>query len=274
MSSSQFLADRPGLRAGLEWIVALTGAILPAVASGAPSSQVVYIGDSHSLGIVGEVVAQGLRSRPQIDYEFAASGGSAPLQWINHRFTTPCGYVDSSGLPASPPRQCVSQFLTPTFDSLLKVAQSRAPGLSFNHKLAVIVLGTNFSPKPEDHEFQVRAAATLMIQAHQSGYQCLWFGAPNMLRFRGELIDQSYAVVEEAKDRVKSEIGSEGCTIVDSRRLSHYPTQWASTSKPDGIHYDYPAPWYHFPEGRAAGTAWGNAILERVLQIIGESLPD
>jgi hypothetical protein len=208
---------------------------------------VVVIGDSHLLGAFGSEIRGFLRSQPQLSFDFVSSGGAAPLQFLNGIYKTPCGFEDHSRLPQEPVFECPNTLFTPKLSSLLHAPAQ--PG-----DTVVIALGANYSTKPEDRTLQLKSTQELVETALRAGYACLWIGPPNMPRFGEEGLKARY-------DLIQSAIGSK-CTLIDSRPLSHYPeTLDPVTEKPDGIHYDYPAPWWKFARGTEAARVWGKAVV-------------
>jgi hypothetical protein len=211
---------------------------------------IIYIGDSHSLGNFGQTLTNYFRANKENTFEFYASGGSAPLQWTNGLFTSSCGYHDSSSFSAAPQRKCNEKFKTPKLENLIH--QSRDKNL-----VIIIALGTNFSKKIDDRKFNIKTSQDLIKHIPEKA-QCLWIGPPHMKRFNPSQMDLDYSIIEEA-------ISLSPCELIDSRFYSEYPYIYAQTSKPDGIHYDFPAAWYKFPEGELAAHKWGENIVNYLI---------
>lgn len=216
--------------------------------SSARAGHVVVITDSHGLGAFGMELRSFLRSRADTQFDFVASGGAAPLQFINGIYKTACGLRDSSSAPAAENFECPSPLLTPKLSQLLLPPSETRTG-----DAVVIALGANVSFKPEDRQAQIRYGRELVLTARRAGYACIWVGPPQMRRFSEEQIQAMYEMVAGAT--------REDCPLIDSRPLSHYPeTLDPAREKPDGIHYDYPAKWWRFPRGTAAAHEWGQAV--------------
>jgi hypothetical protein len=219
--------------------------------------EIIYIGDSHSLGAFGAVYTSWFRSSEQTRFHFIASGGSAPLQWTNGLFVTSCGYEDYSELPLAPVRKCDEKFLTPKLETLYKSELG-------SDKLTIIALGTNFGPTPEDYKFQVKSVVNLLKTVYNQQSECLWIGPPDMKRYSVSVADLKYQIIQEGILEASKTYGKIPCQLIDSRLYSRYP-ETQPGSKPDGIHYDYPASWYRFPEGIGAAKAWGASVLNEII---------
>lgn len=211
----------------------------------------VVITDSHGAGQFGQTLTDGLRARANTDFTFFASGGSAPLQWLNRAFTTTCGYRENSRSIPTAPRACET-VLTPRLSELWAAESSdRAQ----ERRITVIVQGTNYSTKAALRAEQI-AATKKLIQAARAGSDvCLWVGPPKMRRTPGydaAGVEAKIAILREALES----LGDAGCTFIDSRPISEYPAQG------DGIHY-------HWPGSRNEGALraasdWANRVLHEI----------
>ncbi len=214
----------------------------------------VVITDSHGVGEFGASLSDWLRSRPQTQFELFASGGSAPLQWLNNAYKTPCGLSESSLEHAPDPRTC-NELLTPTLQSLWD-KQSTLP--LTDRKITLVVQGTNFGMKPEMYEEQLRATKKLIKVALFKSDECIWIGPPNMRRSPGydqAGVEYKITIIKTALELTEKEI-NKTCTFIDSRELSNYPTNG------DGIHYHWPGS--KDPESIERARQWGGAIMAKV----------
>ena len=218
--------------------------LLALIASLTVQAKVIFIGDSHSLGVFGEEINTYLEESLH-DYEFWASGASAPLQWINNAFTTSCGYNSKKG--DVPKRGCPRRMFTPTLISRLQAS----PGA--HH--VIVALGTNFG-KTEDHRRSHIRYTTKMLKKLRADDKCLWIGPPDMKR-RRDRSARNYGIIEESIRK-----SGVDCKLIYSDRFTQYPESTDhQRGNPDGIHYDYPAAWYRFPEGKIAALKWAQDII-------------
>lgn len=190
----------------------------------AQSSHVVLISDSHSLGEFGRVLAEKFRTESTSSFYYFASGGSAPLQWLNGAFTTPCGLIETHK-SAVTNRVC-QKVLTPKLSDIW-LAQKVASGI---RKVTVIIQGTNLSHKSERRSQEIAWAKKLAEVAAQKSDECVWVGPPNMRRTPGF----DLAGIEQKVQIIKAALMGSKCQFIDSRDLSQYP------SLGDGIHYHWP----------------------------------
>ncbi len=211
---------------------------------------VVYIGDSHSAGHFGMVMAKWLRKRGS-SFEFAASGGTAPFQWQTGGAVSACGYHDSSKLAQAPVDRCDEHFKTPSFLKMLTDAPKAT------ERVAIIAHGTNYNVAGADYNFSITSSAALIKTAQDQGFHCVWIGPPNMPRFKSKL-DQFYQVIKAAIQQTGGH-----CTLIDSRNFSVYPVPAnpAHEDHPDGVHYAIPW-WRDFPEGVKAAEAWAQGLTD------------
>lgn len=198
--------------------------LLISLSAQAQSSHVVLISDSHSLGEFGRVLAEKLRADTDSSFHYFASGGSAPLQWLNGAFTTPCGLIETHQTPVS--KRVCQKVLTPKLSDIW-LAQKVASGTK---KVTVIIQGTNLSHKSERRSQEIAWAKKLAEVATQKSDECVWVGPPNMRRSPGF----DLAGVEQKVQVIKAALVGSKCQFIDSRELSQYPAQG------DGIHYHWP----------------------------------
>ncbi|MBY0518222.1 MAG: hypothetical protein K2P81_15035 [Bacteriovoracaceae bacterium] len=183
----------------------------------------VIISDSHSLGEFGHELASRLRSHEGLRFKYISSGGSAPLQWLNGKFTTPCGMVETQVVELK--NRVCTKLLTPKFSEVLDESFK-----TNNQKIAVIIQGTNFSIDLKERSNQVIWARKLAQIAEGKSDRCLWIGPPNMRRKGG--FDE--AGVEYKVQIILEALKNSPCHFIDSRLISIYPI------KGDGIHYHWP----------------------------------
>lgn len=224
------------------------------------ADRIVFISDSHGVGEYGVEINRWLRNRTQTDFEFFASGGSAPLQWRNGIFTSRCAFSDRSSQPSQPAKGC-KVLRTPPLVELLKT------NTPHTRKIVLISLGTNMSRKTTDFENEIRWAKNLIHDATLNQTKCIWIGPPQMSRFTSSEIEQMYRMIEEAIDRESKILNTEPCALIDSRKNSHYPKSLTEPRKnPDGIHFDIPGTPYS--EGLQAAKSWGIATHAEIEAIL------
>ena len=214
-------------------------------------SRIVFISDSHGVGKFGDIVKTHLRAREDTRFHFFASGGSAPLQWINNAFTTTCGYQEtSSDANATPGCQRIH---TPRFSSIWE----RYPRVPNERRISIIALGTNLSPKASERAPQITQIRRLMDVALAQSDLCIWVGPPNMRRspdFDQQGVENKVSMIQEVQNR---------CTFIDSRMISQDPSQG------DGIHYHWPGS--RNIEQIQASSDWANAVMQEVESIISQN---
>ncbi len=222
------------------------------------SDEFVVVTDSHGVGEFGASLSNWLRSRKETQFEFFASGGSAPLQWLNDAYKTPCGLKESSLEIAPDPRTC-NVLHTPTLESLW--ANHKMSPLS-HRKITLIVQGTNFGIKPEIYQEQLRATKKLMKVALANSDECIWIGPPNMRRSPGfdeGGVEYKVSLIKAALELTEKET-NKACVFIDSREISQYPTNG------DGIHYHWPGS--KDSESIERAHQWGEALAARVESIL------
>lgn len=231
--------------------------VLPAQAE-VVRDRFMVITDSHGAGQFGQALTDGLRRRALTDFTFFASGGSAPLQWLNRAFTTTCGYRENSRVIPTAPRACETM-LTPRLSELWAAETSDR---EHERRVTVIVQGTNFSTKASLRAEQITATKKLIQAARAASDVCLWVGPPKMRRSPGYDSAGVEAKIEILQAAL-TQLGDQGCTFIDSRPLSEYPAQG------DGIHY-------HWPGSRNEGalraaTDWATEVLREIEEHLARS---
>lgn len=223
-----------GFAATLGVLVSLASAF--AFATETKNERIVFIGDSHSVGEFGITLNSWLRSRPSADFVFFASGGSAPLQWRNGIFTSKCALKDDSSRP-TPPKKACSTLLTPKLSTLLASPES------YSRSTVLIALGTNMSGKAEDRANEIKWAKNLLNDVRTSGAQCAWIGPPDMSFYSTEQIETRYSIIRNAIDQEAEASLGTPCTLIDSRKISHYPKSISMKSSPKEFTTISPAPF-------------------------------
>lgn len=200
----------------------------------------MYIGDSHSVGTFGQEMNQWIRNRPDTDFTFFASGGTAPFQWLHGTAPVRCWLKDNETNTTAPTKGvCLGKEIpstekTPKFETLLKK--------SYQNKIAIIAHGTNFGTKgsakqtPEE-QFKEQVASTIELikKASNHGYQCFWIGPPKMRKYEGAPLEIKYSIIQTAIQKAAEKYKTK-CTLIDSRPLTQYP----ASTRLDGIHYTFP----------------------------------
>ncbi|MBS1963959.1 MAG: hypothetical protein JST04_17235 [Bdellovibrionales bacterium] len=193
----------------------------------------VVITDSHGLGQWGLEIETWLRARKGAEFDFFASGGSAPLQWLNGVYTTPVGLHETSATRASTVRP-VEKILTPKLRDLWK---DQGTGSATERRITVIALGTNYHPGTKFREEEISETARLIEIAQTESDACVWIGPPNMTRknFQAPDVEAKVSIVRAAIAAAAKKTGKPECAFIDSRKYSHYPSTGA-----DGVHYNWP----------------------------------
>ncbi|MBI3557623.1 MAG: hypothetical protein HY074_15285 [Deltaproteobacteria bacterium] len=212
-----------------------------AAAAGPKNDRFVVITDSHGVGHFGEQLAHWLRNRPNTKFDFLASGASAPAQWTNNAFTTPCGFRDGSNINPPRPRACKKLHT----DALRDLWKAQGRRTDDERRISIIVLGTNFGMQPEIRAQQVLDTQKLLEDAMKTSDRCLWMGPPNMTRphgFDAAGVEYKVKIIKEAIKLTAEKTGKPPCQFVDSRDFSTYPkaSPTPPSTKPDGIHLHWP----------------------------------
>ena len=204
------------------WVVLLAGAV-----ASADQPNILFIGDSHSVGTFGKVEDSLLRGLPGFGVATYASCGSSPDWWTLGRPTT-CGYMwkDLSGNV-----QSGTDATTPLISTLL--AQIKP-------MFTVVEQGTNLYGAPLDYASSTSQALAQAIV--NSGSKCIWIGPPTSAQQDGTPEGQMW----DAMTAVLSPL----CQVIDSRPYTYYPATGG-----DGTHYDSLG-----PVGVQIATDWANQV--------------
>lgn len=193
----------------------------------------VVITDSHGLGRWGLEVEEWLRARKDAEFDFFASGGSAPLQWLNGVYTTPFGLHETSATPKGNPRTA-GKILTPKLRDLWK---NQGSGSANERRITLIALGTNYHPDPKHRAEEIAETTRLIEIAQSESDACAWIGPPNMRRknFEAADVEGKVSIIRAAIAAAAKKTGKPECAFIDSRLYSRYPSTGV-----DGIHYNWP----------------------------------
>lgn len=211
----------------------------------APSGKVLFIGDSHSYGPIGDRLIERMGELPGVSYEFYGAWGSAPWSWLSGvKAFRPLRTVDQRGRPLEVTRTRRAE--GPGEDEWLpKMSELLA---RFRPDLVVIEQGGNLMPiypkdpakvsgpdfEKMDKEAQCllpaieqseRSSRNLLKLVRDSRARCVWLAPPHSRRMIRSCFDQRY-------EKIKQWAEEAGCEFVDSRSLATYPSQGG-----DGLHY-------------------------------------
>lgn len=223
------------------------------------TDQIVMITDSHGVGAFGVEFRKWLKARPDTEFTFVASGGSAPLQWTNGKFKTPAGLKYSSRSQTQAESELYTEFMTPTLERLWAGMSVKEPRPK---KISIIALGTNFSHLPKFKKTHIAETRALVEMALRSSDRCIWIGPPTMQKAPG---------FDTAGVQSKMEILSDalmGCEFIDSRPLSRYPAQGF-----DGVHYQWPlkgASRAQRENGKEMAIQWAQSAIKSIESILSE----
>ena len=201
------------------WILFLSFIVFYATEHNALANVVLMIGDSHTVGEFGQRLHDDIATLPNVNIASYGSWGSSPSWW---RDGTATNYELREWDLAGDRELLTGTNPTPLLSTL--VAQT-------NPSVIVVALGANLLGSPADWIDQ--SIQNLMDEAHSDAQTCLWIGPPSM-RQNGSgkiLNDSDYAAVY---DSLKSHASADGCLLIDSYAITHYPAVGG-----DGMHYDY-----------------------------------
>lgn len=198
--------------------------LLAVFASPAAAANILFIGDSHSVGPFGWKMDEQLRTVPGAKVGSYASCGSI-FQWWENGKNTPCGYYfrDTSGK-----LEKGGKGPTPIFDSLMNEVKP---------DLVVVELGANYANIASD-DFAVTDMKKLVKKIADSGAACFWITKPDSRKGK----DQIPRILELTHKAV-----TPYCAYFDSTRVTQYPAEGG-----DGVHY-----W--FKAGLPIADAWAAA---------------
>jgi len=215
----------------------LLAVILAFSAIPAGAANILYIGDSHSVGPFGWKMDELLRTTPGAKAATYASCGSI-AQWWETGKKTPCGYYfrDISGK-----LEKGNTGPTPIFSTLLE---------NVKPDLVVVELGANYSGYPSD-DFAVEDMKKMVKRISDSGATCFWITQPDSRKNK----DQIPRILELTYKSV-----TPYCAYFDSTKVTKYPAQGG-----DGIHY-----W--FKEAVPIANSWAIAAFDAMKPLL-DKLP-
>lgn len=193
----------------------------------ANSANVLFIGDSHSVGPFGWKMDELIRRTPNIQVGSYASCGSV-FQWWETGKQTPCGYFfrDMKGSTEKGDKGA-----TPIFDNLMK---------EINPQLVVVELGANYAGYQSD-EAAVKDMKKLVKKIQDANAKCFWVSKPDA-RKGNDTIPRILRLTREAVLPY--------CSFFDSTKVTAYPEEGG-----DGVHY-----WGE--KGRPVAEKWAEKAYE------------
>jgi hypothetical protein len=204
----------------------------------------LVIGDSHTVGDFGQRLHEKIGRLPEARVASYGSWGSSPLWWIDGTPTT----YEFRAWDLSGNRELIHG-VHPT--PLLKDLASE-----IHPSVIVVALGSNLLGSPS--EWIDQSVRQLMDEAHAEAPVCVWIGPPSMRQNgAGKILNESdYAAVYGA---LKQYALQDGCILIDSHSLTHYPPIGG-----DGIHYDF-IPWI----GPTLARRWADDVYRRLASELG-----
>ncbi len=213
-----------------------------------PAKNVLYVGDSLSVGKFGEVIRNYLIANfGARNVAVYASCGSSPEHWLRAEptFFTKCGYREQG-----PGRDAVvdsaTHHATPKLEDLI----------ARHHPSTVIVqLGTNWmdriaagdTPQKEAEMSSILDRFTAALRS-QSRVKIIWITPPDSSHFNQRVQRVVASLLKNAGSRNRFD-------LVDSRDITHYiPGKTGG----DGVHYN-----------SEASTEWANRVIRRLKYRLG-----
>ncbi len=204
------------------------------VASRQKTNKILFIGDSHAVGLFGKELFNRLQSKyPLSELYFYAVCGSSPNWWLNGT-ETQCGYwqLDSKGHEIKTIREA-----TPDLKELIQ---------NIKPNLIIIEQGTNLIRlKPVDVKQQV--IQLIDVIKAMTPAQIVWVGPPDARAYSKQAINSTFLtlldVCSEQRPKIK---------LIDSRKFTHYPA-----SANDGVHY-------YGSDGELENSKWANGIVSDI----------
>lgn len=202
----------------------LAASMLALLALPAGAANILFIGDSHSVGPFGWKLDELLRTVPGAVVGTYSSCGSV-FQWWETGKPTPCGYFfrDTAGKTEKGIKGP-----TPLFDDLMKEVKPA---------LVVVELGANYDGYTSD-DLAVKDMRKLVEKISGAGAACFWITKPDS-RKAHDSIPRILELTHKA--------ATPYCTYFDSTLVTKYPAEGG-----DGTHY-----W--FAAGLPIANAWAEA---------------
>ncbi len=208
----------------------------------AETSDILYVGDSHSYGCFGQVLDKELRAleNPMTHRPFvvrsSATCGSASSSWLSpNGHSTGCGY-----------RAC--DIANKCVKANTGKSQSLNELLKLKPKVTVVALGSNMlKAKPEKTAADVLKMISLI---KESKSECIWVGPPQAAEFFMPI--SSYNTFVEA---LQHTVESQGCRYISSDSK----TARGNLNDTMGLHYDC-----------KNGTAWAGKVLNQMKPVLSD----
>lgn len=195
--------------------------------------RILYLGDSHSVGVFGHKMTDLIKETvPQIPLMAVASCGSEPHWWLVGK-TTSCGLrtLYPNGFDNE-----IHKAPTPKLSELLNLVRP---------KMTIVQLGSNLVPLNEiERETYTDAMMNLL---DQNGGQCVWISAPDSRKFSAVEINNVYEVLKKLSKKHR-------CKLVDSRKYTKYPHLGG-----DGLHYGG-------KDGAPIATQWAEKVFANAIK--------
>ena len=200
--------------------------------------RLLFIGDSHSVGIFGRSLTELLQTNfPRIAITAVASCGSEPRWWLEGKATS-CGLLTHQ---ANGTEEKVLKGNTPKLQELL---------IAIKPKMTIVALGSNLVlMSEEDRKIYTEK---MMAMVEKKGGQCIWISAPDSRKFKTSDIDDVYMLLKKLSK-------SHHCKLIDSRKYTKYPS-----SGGDGLHYGG-------QEGALIATQWAEKVFIGIKPAISKS---
>ena len=217
------------------------------------AENILFIGDSHSVGHFGHDLDQELRKIPGAAVTTQASCGSVAGSWFPPTYQSPCGgFVKNAiGFTSMDSTQ-------PPYKKTFKTPSIAASLASVKPKWTIVALGTNYGPwadvTPEQELKIVNDMEKMADAIVASGSGCIWVGLPKTERY-----SKTQAHIYEL---TKLAI-SKKCKPIDSLLLTEFPKH----CDPDmGLHYNC-------DKGMIVAQSWANQVASQARGFMGCPLP-
>ncbi|MBS1960149.1 MAG: hypothetical protein JST80_11800 [Bdellovibrionales bacterium] len=212
---------------------------LLAIASSAHAlDRFVVISDSHGVGQFGMSLVQWLSDRDDTAYEFYASGGTAPVNWLNGGWKSDRVWMASSVTPPNGPQHCTAT-VGPSFAALWN---KQGPRADDERRISLIVQGTNlhYVNAQQYKRAEISQMKKLIQVAYAQSELCYWIGPPEMKKknYTGPAEALWVKMIRTAISEAAAESARAPCEFFDSRPPnSHFPA--ISSTHQDQVHYHW-----------------------------------
>ena len=205
------------------------------IAVPASASNVLFIGDSHSVGPFGWKMDELVRRESGINIGTYASCGSV-FNWWETGHATSCGYffrdIKGSTLHGT-------KTATPIFDNLMK---------EIKPQMVIVELGANYAGWTSD-EAAVADMKKLVKKISDAGAKCFWISKPDARKGK-ENIPRILRITREAVLPY--------CAFFDSTLVTEYPAEGG-----DGVHY-----WNE--KGRPIAENWAHEAFKAMKPMLAD----